>query len=754
MKVIMSGNPANLCSRIVVGLFQAEPGVHSVEINRSNRAVTLGYDENILSADRAQELTRIASEKIAQNLLACREQPETCSDCLRDLQAPRLGLVTLLRINPDNGNLGIHRKGCRHGKALRWWREKWPQFKNREISPGHDPEEWKGMLRLALACGAFTLAGWSLEKFAALPWYGAWAAYAAAYAAGGWDAAQDVWDLLRKRCIDIHFLMLVVAAGAACVGAPLEGALLLFLFSLGGALEHFAQGRTQKEIQALLKTAPREACRLRDGREEQVPIDDLLPGDLLRIRPGDILPADGVVEEGRSAVDESMLTGESVPVDKPPGSRVLSGTLNQTGTLTLRVAKTPRDSTLQKILNLIQNAQQQKAPAQRFTDRFNEGYTWLVLAGSLALFLGNMFLRQQPLSAAFYQAMTLLVVASPCALVLSIPSAILAAIACGARQGILFRGGAAIELLAQVDTVAIDKTGTLTTGQFAVTQIEPLSPQWDKQEILRRAASLEAFSEHLLARAIVEKARQWPLALDPVENFQAHAGRGVSGQMDGRRFALGTPSFLAEEFPGLSFPESPGHGKSEAWISDGQRLGRLLAGDEIRDQAPQSIQNLQQRRRVIMLTGDHENAAAAAAQTLGIREFYARLLPEQKLEKIRSLQKEGRKVAMVGDGVNDAPSLVAADVGIAMGAHGSDAALEQADVILMNDRLERLSSAFRLSSRAAAVIRQNLVISLGTVVVLVGLALTGNVNLTWGVVGHEGSTVVVVLNSLRLLFKR
>ncbi|MDE3084323.1 MAG: cation-translocating P-type ATPase, partial [Verrucomicrobiota bacterium] len=467
--------------------------------------------------------------------------------------------------------------------------------------------------------------------------------------------------------------------------------------------------------------------------------------------------------QGKSASDESALTGESLPVEKAPGDTVFSGTLNLWGAVELDVTRLPSESTLQKIIRLIQTAQKLKAPSERFTDKFGTGYTYLVIGGSLAMFLIwwigfhlPAFQNTVETRSAFYRAMTLMVVASPCALVLSIPSAILAAIAWGARHGVLFRGGAAIEKLAEIQTVALDKTGTLTTGELVVVGCESFPPGHD-HEVMELAFALEARSQHPIARAIVRHARASGLRELAVDEFQSLTGRGLRGRLDNAAVLLGRRELL-ESGPLAEWTKAlpPASAElSEVWVIGRDLVGRVLLQDQIRLESKSVIAEL---RRVgvktVMLTGDRRHAAEAVAQELGLDEVRAGLSPEDKVHAIQALRAEGRRVAMVGDGVNDAPSLAAADVSVAMGARGTDAALEQAEVILMHDRIENFLAAQRLSRRARAIIRQNLTLALGVVVVMVLATAFGAVSLAVGVTAHEGSTVVVCLNSLRLLFGR
>jgi Cd2+/Zn2+-exporting ATPase len=448
-------------------------------------------------------------------------------------------------------------------------------------------------------------------------------------------------------------------------------------------------------------------------------------------------------------------------VEKNIGDNALAGTINLWGAVEVLVARPAAESSLQKIITLIKEAQQRKAPAQQFTDKFGTVYTYVVLGVSFAMFFVWRFAFSLPafvstaeIHSAFYRAMTLLVVASPCALVLSIPSAVLAAIAWGARHGILFRGGAAVEKLAEINVVALDKTGTLTTGELRLEKVESFPPGREI-EIARLAYSLEKLSAHPLARAITRHGKQQKLEPLALEHFESVTGSGLRARRDGKSCRLGRREWFAEtehaKLISTIAPMDPG--VSEIWIAHGELIGRILLRDDIRPQARGVIAELRTAKlTTVVLTGDRTATAEHLRRTLNLDDVRAELKPEQKVEAVRELSANGKKVAMIGDGVNDAPSLAAAHIGVAMGARGSDAALEQADVVLMHDRLENFLAAFRLSQRAQRIIRWNLVISLGTVAVLVTFALLGKIPLPVGVVGHEGSTVVVVMNSLRLLF--
>ena len=605
------------------------------------------------------------------------------------------------------------------------------------------------MLLLAALCGLGALAGFFLSRA------GAGVApitlcFAIAYLTGGWFATLDVGQALKQGRIDIHFLMIAVALGAPFVNAWTEGATLLFLFSLSEGLEEFANYRTRRSIASLLKTAPKQVWRREGERWIEVPVEEVTPGDELLVKAGELVPVDGILVEGATSVDESALTGEAMPVAKQAADVVSGGTLNLEGQCVIRATRALQESALSRILSLIEMAQQQKAPAQRFTDSFSRWYTWFALSLSCVVFaVLLLFLNRSPADA-FYRTMTLLVVASPCALVLSVPSAILVAIAAAARRGILFRGGVAIENLASATQFAFDKTGTLTKGTLFVSRIAAFRDQ-SEDWILQLAASVSQFSTHPLARAIVTVAHGRQLPLLPAEDFLNVAGFGMEGSIAGKRIYVGSRHFLQDRR--MKLPVVASGSEAEVWIGDGtQTVGVIYLRDEIRPAAKRVIDFLRKSGvSVALLTGDRSEPAQFVARQVGIDDVRCQMTPQAKLQCIHEWRAAGKKIAMVGDGINDAPSLTAADVSIGMGARGSDAALEQADIILMHDKIENVEESFLLSRRARAVIRQNIILSLGVIVLLLISALTEQINLTAGVIGHEGSTVVVILNGLRLL---
>ena len=703
----------------------------------------------------------VIDEGALQDRLAVvlRELDETWAPAKATLNPPNPH-PAMLHLKRDASGVLLEKPSCPTAPRFWKWRDfDWPEPDEMEEQ---SRAEWQALALQATICGVSLLAGFLLHRYTSAPPAVFITCYALSIIAGGWDAAKDAWEGLRERNIDVHFLMLAVALGAVAIGAWEEGALLLFLFSTSGALEHFVMHRTHREINALTRAAPKQArLILPEGGTEDRNVNLLRVDDLIEVRPDELFPVDGEVRDGKTAADESTLTGESLAIEKGVGDEVFGGTLNQWGLVKVRVTRPARYSALQKIIGLIQNAQHSKAPSQRFTDQFGTRYTVTVLAIVAVMFfvwwLGfgiHPFQHEGDSKSAFYRAMTLLVVMSPCALVLSIPSAILAAIAWGARRGILFRGGAAIEKLAEVDTVAMDKTGTLTAGELQVSKVESFPPGREK-EVLQIAVNLEASSNHPIARAITHHAKAQGLEPAKLDEFQSITGQGLRGRTtDGVSYVGRRELVESSAMAGWlkDVPDAP-IGFSEVWVVGEQLIGRVLLSDEIRQGSRVVLQRLAAEHvRTIMLTGDRRAAAAEVGRQLGIAEVRAGLHPEDKVAAIHELTQAGHKVAMIGDGVNDAPSLAAAYVSVAMGARGSDAALEQSDVVLMQDRIEKLLSARKISAHARRIIRQNLAISLGSVIVMAIASLFGIVPLTLGVLTHEGSTVIVCLNSLRLLF--
>lgn len=602
--------------------------------------------------------------------------------------------------------------------------------------------------------GLLLLAGW-LAGLAGAPRVLALGLLMGAYLAGGIYALRDAWQSLKSRSFDIDTLMIVAAAGAAALGAWEEGALLLFLFSLGHALEHMAMDRARKAIEALAELAPKTAIVQREGVEIEVRVEELLRGDRVIAKPGQRIPADGQVASGNSAVDQSPVTGESMPVDKQPGDKVFAGTVNGEGALVVEVTKLARESTLARMVAMVAEAQTQKSTTQRFTDRFERLFVPVVLVcAALLIVLPPLF--GFPFAPSFYRAMAVLVAASPCALAIATPSAVLSGIARAARGGVLIKGGVHLENLGVLTAIAFDKTGTLTVGKPAVTAV--VAVNGNEESLLTVAAAVESRSAHPLALAVVAEAKRNGLTWSEAGETVSVTGKGVRAEIDGQKVAIGN----ARLFAGETIPDEiqqqterlQADGKTIMLIQvDGKFLGVLGLADTPREGVKQVLERLRQIgiRKTIMLTGDNERVGRAIGEAVGLDEVKAELLPEDKVQAMEELRQRYGQVAMVGDGVNDAPAMACATVGIAMGGAGTDVALETADVALMADDLSNLPFAVALSRASRSVIRQNLWVSLGVVVLLIPATLFGWAGIGVAVLVHEGSTLVVVVNALRLL---
>jgi Cd2+/Zn2+-exporting ATPase len=655
---------------------------------------------------------------------------------------------------------------------------------------------WQRNWELALIglAGLFLLVGWAGETFFGLPRWLAVGFFALAYVAGGYDVGRHALPALFKLHLDTDVLMIFAAIGAAILGEWAEGAFLLFLFGLGHAGEHYAMDRARHAIKALADLTPKTARVLRDGQEMEVPVADLHLGDVVLVRDGERIPADGRVVRGESAVDQSPITGESLPVDKAPGDEVFAGTVNGDGSLEIQVTKRSQDTTLNRVIQMVTEAQGQKSPSQRFAERFTRILVPAALALDALVIVLPPLLGWTSWSESLFRGMVLLVAASPCALAIGAPASVLAGIAQAARNGVLIKGGVHLENLGALDALAFDKTGTITRGQPEVTDVvsairhppSATSPDRDvgpppstkspanglpltADDLLSLAAAVESRSSHPLAQAIVRAAKARGLTLPEAGDLEAISGRGVSSSLNDQPVLIGNLKLFEGE--GISVPEElqatveklEDEGKTTMIVygsaSDGDArfLGVIGVADAPRPTAQRALQGLKQLgiRKTVMLTGDNERVAATIAQRVGLTDYRADLLPEQKVEAIKSLISKYGQVAMVGDGVNDAPALAQATVGIAMGGAGTDVALETADVALMADDLSKLPFAIGLSRATRRVIRQNLAISLGVILLLIVTSVIGAVSLSLAVILHEGSTLAVVANALRLLrFKK
>ena len=617
-------------------------------------------------------------------------------------------------------------------------------------------ERWT-LLLVGLA-GLFFLIGWVGETFFNLPESVAFIFFLLAYVAGGYDVATHALPALLKGKFDTDILMLAAAAGAAILGEWAEGAFLLFLFSLGHAGEHYALDRARDAVNKLGELMPATAQLKKGDSIVETPVEELNVDDVVLVRPGDRVPVDGEVVAGDSDIDQSPITGESVPVTKSIGDEVFAGTINQENSLEVKVTKLAKDNTLSRVMQMVAEAQSQQSPTQRFTQRFTAWFVPTVLVGTLLFVVIPPLLGLTSLQDSFYRGMLLLVAASPCALAVGTPAAVLSGIAQAARNGVLIKGGVHLESLGTLDAIAFDKTGTITTGEFGVSDLVTTNGT-SETELLRITASVEQQSNHPLAKAIVAEARKRNLNLGNADGLENIAGKGVKSALDGTPVLLGSGKLFIDntEFQSVLAKqvETLEHkGRTAVIVQYGERfLGVLGLADVPRENAQSVMQSLQDIgvKHLVMLTGDNNDVAQQIAQQVGLTDVKAELLPEDKLEAIKSMEQNYDSIAMIGDGVNDAPALATATVGIAMGGAGTAVALETADIALMGDDLSKLPFAVGLSRASRRIIQQNLAISLGVIGLLILASVIGVVQLSGAVILHEGSTIIVVLNAIRLL---
>jgi Zn2+/Cd2+-exporting ATPase len=762
-------------------------GLRGAEVDTRNGRLTLEYDSRELSPAEARRVVNRMASAVEEPAARCTLHVDgrggrSCESCALALERHlretagvhdaegsfRAGVLTVTYdddlLSPTEIERVVHEFGV--------------ETHDVDDGSGADSERERSTLRIEATFVALTLAGMVTGLVAGWldvsPVIG-WGGYGAAYVFGGWYGLKKSIETLRHRAVDIDLLMILAALGALSIGAPFEGAMLLFLFSLSNVLQHYAMGRSRRAIRALMHLRPESARVLRDGEEVTVPIEEVTIGDVFVVRPGDRLPLDGVVESGESTVDQSSLTGESVPVAKGPGDDVFGGTMTENGSLEVRVTRQAHESAIAKLIHLVEEAQGERAPTQRLIDRLEQPYVLGVfaltgVAIAIPLFLGAEF------DPTFYRAMTLMVAASPCAVIISTPAAVLSAIAAGARQGVLFKGGEHVERAAGIRAVAFDKTGTLTEGDTRLTDATvregaTLSgSELTEDRLLALSAAVQSRSEHHLAEATVDAASARSLDVPEARGFQATVGKGVRATVEGRTVHIGNRRYvedlasetvidgLEEGYAALRSLQDEGKTSvlvvSEGEGTDGTRvLGWLAFTDTVRPGAAEMIARLRELgvEHVVMLTGDNERVARSIADEVGIDEVRAELLPEQKVESVEELVARYEGVAMVGDGVNDAPALATATLGVGMGGAGTDVALETADVVLMSDDLSKIPYALGLGRATRRTLLVNLSIAFGAIVLMVGAILTAGIPLPVAVVGHEGSTVLVSLIGLRLL---
>ena len=615
----------------------------------------------------------------------------------------------------------------------------------------------RSRLALLISSGVSLVLGW-VCSLAGAPEAAAMAFYAAAVGTGGIHLVRRAAGSARARAIDINILMTIAVAGALAIGEWAEAATVVFLFALAQFLESRSMDRARHAIRALMDLTPPEALVVRDGVERRVPVDDVTIGERLRIRPGDKIPLDGEVATGASDVNQAPITGESMPVTKRSGDELFAGTINGHGALEMRVTRLRRDTMLARIIHLVEAAQAQRAPAQAFVDRFARYYTPAVIVLAVGIALVPPLAAGAPFESWLYRALVLLVIACPCALVISTPVAIVSALAAAARQGVLVKGGVHLEVAGAVRCIAFDKTGTLTAGRPSVESVETFDGT-DPARLLAIAASLEARSEHAIARSIVEHAAAARVPRTDALGFTALPGLGAEGIVEGRPALVGNARLFGERQllrePALALAERvAASGRTAVFVAlDGRVAGAIVVADRPRPSAGDVVALLrgQGLDHVVMLTGDNAGAAAAIGSEVGIGELRAGLLPEEKVTAIAELRRQYGTVAMVGDGVNDAPALAASDVGIVMGAAGTAAALETADVALMSDDLSKIPYAIRLSRLTLRTIQVNIALSLAVKAVFLALAVAGHATLWMAILADTGASLLVIANGLRLL---
>jgi Cd2+/Zn2+-exporting ATPase len=758
-------------------------GIVKVTPDLVNARLEVDFDPAQLSENQVRELIREHSAQVASALQKSifRLEGSACEACAQKLEkrikkipgvrrATATYIGKVLTVSFDSGlatEAGIARGVMNAGASIH------------PLAPTTLPRPalWErirhGELNEEISCGlglGFLIAATWVEKSVGVGTFSN-ALYLAAYLFTGQQGVRAALASLRERVLDVDVLMVLAALGAAIIGAPFEGALLLFLFSFSNVLQRHAMDRTQRAIESLLKLRPGEALVKRPLGPEKIPVEAVAIGDIVIVRPGEQIPVDGIICEGSTHVDESSLTGESMPRAKTLGSPLFAGSINQSGGVEIRVTKRSEDSTLSRMVKLVAEAQAEKSGTQRFLEKAEQYYAIGVILFTAGVFLIPFLLLGESFGTAFYRAMTIMVVASPCALIISTPATVLSAIGGAARRGILIKGGSHLERAAKIDIVAIDKTGTLTVGKPSLTEIvspagiHPLSQALTPEvaDLLAAAAALEAKSEHPLAHAIVKSASDLGISPAPATDFQSTAGKGAEATIQAVRYLIGSERLFSElKAAGMDalapFSQKlQAEGKTCVWLGtrtgdDVKAAAVLVMADTIRPEARNLAHQLHQLgiKKIVMLTGDHHLVAMAIAREAMVDEVRAELLPEDKLEVIRQLKLEG-SVMMIGDGVNDAPALAMADIGMAMGAAGTDVAMETADVVLMGDRLENIPLLLAHARRARSILLQNLIFASAVIALLVIAALGFALPLPLGVIGHEGSTVLVCLNGLRLL---
>lgn len=764
-----SGHPVGCrgCVERVVERVRALAGVDRVEAAADNAGITCAYDPAIIAPDL---LDQAAHQALAESGNHWRFQSLAvegmdCADCARTLERgiARIPGVAAVDVSFGSARLDVEYDTRRTSQQAldKAVRELGYALSSSQVTNETERGALSRLLRrrdnlLALASGVFLLSGLVMLAFNVAS-AASTALFVSAIAVGGVPLAlKGVRAVRLTRAPDINILMTIAVLGAAALGDWVEAATVVFLFSLGEALEGYAMDRVRRSVRALLALAPPVATVLRGGREREAPVGDVLPGERIVVRPGQRLPLDGVVVHGVSHVDQSSLTGESVPVLKEPGAEVFAGTMNADGALTVQVTRPAADSSVARVIHLVEQAQGSRAPVQRMVDRFAAVYTPAVIALAVAIAVVPPLLGGDTREWVG-RALVLLVIACPCALVISTPVSIVSALSAAARRGILIKGGAALERAGTIDTIALDKTGTLTLGRPVVSSVMATDGR-SAEDVVYLAATLERHSEHPLGRAIVDEAQRRGLQLGVTRDMRAIPGSGIVGRVDGTPVRAGSTRMFADialpTAAQAAIAEIEARGGAVVLLGDDtQVFGVIGFADEAREESRSAIAALRAAgiRRVVMLTGDGPEAAQRVADGAGVDAVYARLLPEDKLASIQKMRGARQRVAMVGDGINDAPALAAADLGIAMGVVGSDAAIESADIALMGDDLHGVAASLELGKRTRRTIGLNVSFSIVVKLLTLGLAVAGFASLWMAIAADVGASLLVVANGLLLL---
>jgi len=754
------------CLELLAARMREAPGVLAVEADFRGGTLTVRYQPASVTPEQLNALAEEIGTVLVQRVNACdeRESLEACAACAIRLGAIPAGADHEFQATASPSRIRMARshgdgEGVEVVRPLthKPWGARQTPVEQEQRSEGRAMAVLSGLCLVLLVAGAVS------GHFGASRWV-VDALFLASAVSGGWFTARSTFAALGRFEFDVNLLMLLAAAGAAGIGYAAEAATLMFLFSLSNTLEAYTMGRTRHALHALLKLRPARALVRRDGRELEVEVEAVQVGETVIVKPGESFPVDGTITLGESLVDQSTLTGESVPVPKAAGDKVFAGTLNQQGSLEYLATRAAANSALARIVALVEEAQSKKSRAEELAEVAGRYYTVIVMIGAgLMLLVPPLFMGVE-WRPALYRAMTLLVVASPCALVIATPATVLSAIANAARNGILFKGGADLEALGRVKLVAFDKTGTLTHGRFEVTDLVAVQGA-SENELLAWAAAAEKRSPHPLAQAVVRAAEQRGLAFTAAESLTNHVGKGLVAMSAGVRIEVGTPDLFTSfgtPAPAAALEQVSRfarEAKTAMIVRRGDAWGVIAAADRVRPTAAATVQALRAAgvQRTALLSGDSLNTVQAIGAQTGVDELHGQLLPEDKVRVIAELEARHGASVMIGDGVNDAPALARASVGVAMGGIGSDAAMESADVVLMGDDLAALPYAIRLAHRARTVVVQNLVIATGVMAILVTMVFIGEstpfgaLKLPVAVSGHEGSTVVVILNGLRLL---